>query len=153
MKKLTYSFCLAGILTMSEIAQARSVTLTTQLQSYSGDGAYMAIYVTDSAGQYKKTLSVSGKKSKYYKHLRDWARSSGSKFDGVSGASVGSGGTLKITVDLEDALIDAGYEIRVDTAVEKQRENSAEVKVALTTQNKGKPVMGSGYIKSFQYDM
>ncbi len=153
MKKLTYSFCLAGLLTLSEAAQARPVTLTTQLKSYSGDGAYMAIYVTDSSGQYKKTLSVSGKKSKYYKHLRDWARASGSKFDGVSGASVGSGGTLKITVDLEDVLIDSGHEIRVDTAVEKQRENSAEVKVALTTQNKSKPVTGSGYIKSFQFDM
>ena len=79
MNKLAYSLCLAGVLALPGMAQARPVTLTTQLQSYSGDGAYLAIYVTDAAGQYKKTLWVAGKKSKYYKHLRDWARGSGMK--------------------------------------------------------------------------
>ena len=156
MNKLAYSLCLAGVLALPGMAQARPVTLTTQLQSYSGDGAYMAIYVTDAAGQYKKTLWVAGKKSKYYKHLRDWARGSGmkaSEYDGVSGASVGNGKSLKVTVELADALIDAGYEIRVDTAVEDQRDNPAEVRVPLTTPNKGKPVAGRGYVKSFQFDM
>lgn len=156
MNKLAYSLCLAGILAVPGMVQARPVTLTAQLQSYSGNGAYLAIYVTDKAGQYKKTLWVAGQKSKYYKHLRDWARGSGmkaSEFDGVSGASVGSGRTLKVTVELADALLDAGYEIRVDTAVEDQRDNPAEVRVPLTTQNKGKPAAGSGYVKSLQYDM
>lgn len=155
-KKLASSLCLAGILALPGVVQARPVTLTTQLQSYSGNGAYLAIYVTDASGQYKKTLWVAGKKSKYYKHLRDWARGSGmkaSEFDGVSGASVGSGRTLKVTVELADALIDAGYEIRVDTAVEDQRDNPAEVRVPLTAKDKGKPVTGRGYIKSFNYDM
>ena len=156
MNKLAYSLCLAGVLALPGMAQARPVTLTTQLQSYSGDGAYMAIYVTDAAGQYKKTLWVAGKKSKYYKHLRDWARGSGmraSEFDGVSGASVGNGKSLKVTVELADTLIDAGYEIRIDSAVEDQRENPAEVRAPLTKQGAGKPVTGRGYVKSFTYDM
>lgn len=156
MKKLTSALCLAGVLALPGLAQARPVTLTTQLKSYSGDGAYMAIYVTDAAGHYKKTLWVAGEKTKYYKHLRDWARGSGmkaSEFDGVSGASVGSGRSLKVTVELADALIDAGYEIRVDTAVEDQRDNAAEVRIPLTLKNKGKPAAGTGYVKSFTYDM
>ena len=156
MKKLTLALCMAGVLALPGLAQARPVTLTTQLQSYSGDGAYLAIYVTDAAGQYKKTLWVAGKKTKYYKHLRDWARGSGmkaSEFDGVSGASVGNGRSLKVTVELADALIDAGYEIRVDTAVEDQRDNPSEVRVPLTVKNKGKPAAGTGYVKSFTYDM
>ena len=156
MKKLTSALCLAGVLALSGLAQARPVTLTTQLQSYSGDGAYLAIYVTDAAGQYKKTLWVAGKKTKYYKHLRDWARGSGmkaSEFDGVSGASVGNGRSLKVTVELANALIDAGYEIRIDTAVEDQRENPAEVRAPLTAKDKGKPVAGRGYVKTFTYDM
>ena len=37
----------------------------------------------------------------------------------LSGASVGSGETLEVAVELEDALIDAGYEIRIDSAVEE----------------------------------
>ncbi len=156
MKKLAPSLCLAGILALPGVVQARPVTLTTQLQNYSGNGAYLAIYVTDATGQYKKTLWVAGKKAKYYKHLRDWARGSGlkaSEFDGVSGASVGSGDTLKVTAELADALIDAGYEIRVDTAVEDQRDNPAEVRAPLTTKDKGRPVAGRGYVKSFSYDM
>lgn len=153
MKKFTSALCLAGVLALPGLAQARPVTLTTQLKSYSGDGAYVAIYVTDAAGQYKKTLWVAGEKTKYYKHLRDWAHGSGMKFDGVSGASVGSGRSLKVTVELADALIDAGYEIRVDTAVEDQRDNPSEVRVPLSAKNKGKPASGTGYVKSFTYDM
>lgn len=156
MRKLATSLCLAGIFALPGMVQARPVTLTTELKNYTGNGAYLAIYVTDAAGQYKKTLWVAGKKTKFYKHLRDWARGSGLKateFDGVSGASVGSGRTLKVTAELADALIDAGYEIRVDTAVEDQRDNPAEVRVPLTTKDKSKPVAGRGYIKSFSYDM
>ena len=58
-----------------------------------------------------------------------------------------------MTVELADALIDAGYEIRIDTAVDKQRDNPAELRVPLTTQDKGKPTPGRGYIQSFSYDL
>lgn len=156
MKTLAASLFMAGAIATPGLAQARPLTLTTQLQNYNGNGAYLAFYVTDATGQYKKTLWVSGQKAKYYKHLRDWARGSGLKaneFDGVSGASVGSGKSLKVTVELADALIDAGYEIRVDSAVEDQRENPADVRAPLTKQGAGKPVAGRGYIKSFTYDM
>ena len=156
MKKLAALLCLAGVMTLPNLAQARPVTLTTQLKNYGGDGAYLAIYVTDTNGLYKKTLWVSGKKSKYYKHLRDWARGSGLKaaeFDGVSGASVGSGKTLKVTVELADVLIDSGHEIGIDSAVEDGRDNAADVRVPLTTQGAGKPAAGRGYVQSFTYGM
>lgn len=156
MKKLTTYMCVAGALTLPVLAQARPVTLNTQLQNYGGNGAYLAIYLTDAAGQYKKTLWVAGKKSKYYKHMSAWARGSGLKaaeFDGITGASVGSGKSLKVTVDLADVLIDAGYEIRIDSAVEDGRDNPAEVRVPLTKAGAGKPVKGKGYISTFKYDM
>lgn len=156
MKKIAAAVCLAGAIALPGFAQAREVTLTTELKSYRGDDAYLAFYLTDGNGQYQSTLWVAGKKAKYYKHLRDWARGSGlnsSEFDGVTGASVGSGQTLTVTVELADALIDAGYEIRVDTAVEDKRDNRAEVKVPLTSQGAGKPTSGSGYIDSFSYDL
>ena len=156
MNKIALSLCLASAFALPGLAQARPVTLTTQLKGYGGNGAYLAIYVTDAAGQYQKTLWVSGKKAKYYKNLRDWARGSGlkpSEFDGVSGASVGSGRALKVTVELADTLIDAGYEIRVDTAVEDGRDNPADARTALTTEGAGKPAAGRGYVQSFTYDM
>lgn len=154
MKKLAASLVIAGATALPGLVQARPLTLTAQMQNYGGNAAFLAFYVTDASGKYQKTLWVSGKKAKYYKNLRDWARGSGLKageFDGVTGASAGSGSTLKVTVELADTLIDSGYEIRVDSAVEDKPDKPADVRVPLTTAGAGKPVAGSGYIKSFSY--
>ena len=156
MKKTALSLMLAGAIALPGLAQARPVTLSTQLKNYGGEGAYLAVYVTDAQGKYQKTLWVSGKKAKYYKNLRDWARGSGLKsaeFDGVSGASVGSGRTLKVTVELADALIDAGYEIRIDSAVEDGRDYPAEVRTPLTKAGSGQPAAGRGYVQTFTYKL
>ncbi|WP_280546890.1 DUF2271 domain-containing protein [Halomonas sp. 11-S5] len=156
MKRLNLALALglAAAITLPALAQAREVTFTTELKDYGGDGAYMALYLTDANGQYAGTLWIAGEKSKYYKHLRGWARGSGqrrSEYDGLSGASVGSGRSLTITLDLADELFDAGYEVRVDTAVEDRRDNRYDVVAPLTTEGAGKPVSGRGYVQSFRY--
>jgi hypothetical protein len=131
------------------------VALETQLTAYSGDGAYLAIYLTDRSGKYHSTLWVAAPKAKYWTHLRDWHRATGglAKVDGISGASVGSGKTLRVTVELADALLDAGYEIHIDTAVEKMKDNPSEAVVPLTKAGADKVVVGRGYVKSFRYTL
>lgn len=154
MKKLTLAMALAATIALPAIAQARDVTFTTEMKNYGGDGAYVAIYLVDANGKYQRTLWIAGKKTKYYKHLADWARGSGQKsseYDGVTGASVLSGRTLETKVTIADELIDAGYEVRVDTAVEDMRDNRADVVVPLTTDGAGKAVPGRGYVQSFRY--
>ena len=148
--------CIASACALPTAAWAKPVTLNAQLQNYGGNGAYLAVYLTDAAGKYKKTLWVAGKKSKYYTHMSAWARGSGlntREFDGITGASVGSGKGLKVTVEIADVLIDAGYEIRIDSAVEAGRDNPAEVRVPLTKQGSGQAVKGRGYINTFSYDL
>lgn len=155
MKKFFCSLGLAIAVALPALAQAREVTFTTELLNYGGDGAYLALYLTDAPGKYEKTLWIAGKKSKYYKHLGGWARGSGLKsaeYDGLVGASVTSGRTLKVTLDLDDALIDNGYEVHVDTAVEDMRDHRSDVAVPLTSEGSGKPVTGDGYVRSFRYD-
>ena len=153
MKKMTCTLALAGLAALPALAQAREITLQTTLKDYRGNDAYLAIYVTDAQGNYQRTLWVSGRKAKYYKHLRDWVRggSNAAEFDGLTGASVGSGETLQASVELSDTLIDAGYEIRIDSAVEDKRDNRAEIQVPLTGQ--ATDVVGSsqGYVDSFSY--
>lgn len=152
-------FATAGLmmgLCLSNAALAREVTITTTLNAYQGDGAYLAIYLTDAGGNYTRTLWVAGGKSKYYKHLLGWARGSGMKsteYDGMTGASVSSGGNLTVTVEIDDTLIDAGYLIRVDSAVEDQRENRIDAEVPLTSQGVGTPVTGRGYVKALSYSL
>jgi hypothetical protein len=147
---------IAAAFVLPTVAEARSVTLTTTIKSYWGNNAYIAIYVTDAQGNLKSTLDLSGSRAKYFRHLRDWmrARASGpSVVDGVTGASVGPGNTLKVNVEVADALIDAGYEIHIDTAAENGSEVPSDVMVPFTSAGAGKAVSGSGYVSSFQFDM
>ena len=152
MNKTALSFALAGISALPAISQAREINLTTTLQEYRGNEAYLAIYVTDAQGAYQRTLWVAGKKAKYYRHLRDWTRGGGAQsaeYDGLTGASVGSGDNLTVEVELEQALLDAGYEIRVDSAVEDKRDNRAEVRLPLTREPG--EASGSGYVDRLSY--
>lgn len=156
MKKLFVTAGFIMSLSLPSLIQAAEVTITTTLNSYSGEGAYLALYLTDAKGNYYRTLWVAGGKSKYYKHLQDWARGSGLKskeYDGLTGASVTSGDSLTVKVTIDDALIDAGYLIRVDSAVEDQREHRIDAEIPLTRQGAGKQVAGRGYVKTLSYSL
>ena len=152
-------FTIVGLslgLCLSAAAQAREVTITTTLNTYRGNAAYLAIYLTNPDGKYERTLWVAGKKSKYYKHLLDWARGSGvraTEYEGMTGASVSGGDSLTIKADIDDALIDAGYLIRVDSAVEDKRENRIDAEVTLTASGAGTPVSGRGYVNTLSYSL
>lgn len=154
MKALLTALALTTALTVP--ALARPVTLTTTLNNYGGDGAYLAFYVTDSTGAYVGSLWMAGGKSKYYQHLTDWYRATGgdpAQINGITGASVGAGRTLELTLDLADALFDAGYVLHIDAAVENMRESPNEVAVPLTTGGAGTQAGGRLYVASFGYTM
>ena len=98
MNKTALSFALAGISALPAISQAREINLSTTLQEYRGNEAYLAIYVTDAQGAYQRTLWVAGKKAKYYRHLRDWAQGGGNRpaeFDGLTGETRADGSTFE----------------------------------------------------------
>lgn len=156
MKTLVSVLALSMALALPGLATARPVTLTTTLKNYGGDGAYLAVYLTDPSGAYVRTLWVAGKKSKYYKHLSDWHRATGgspSQINGLTGASVGEGRSLKVTADLADALFDAGYKLNIDAAAEDMRDSPRDISVPLTKAGAGKPVSGRSYVAGFTYGL
>jgi hypothetical protein len=156
MKTLVSVLALSTALALPGLASARPVTLTTTLKNYGGDGAYLAVYLTDPSGAYVRTLWVAGKKSKYYKHLTDWHRATGgspSQINGLTGASVGEGRSLKVTADLADALFDAGYKLNIDAAAEDMRDSPRDISVPLTKAGAGKPVSGRSYVAGFTYGL
>ena len=136
-KPLMTTLATALAVALPALAQARPVTMSIPLKNYGGDGAYLAVYLTDAKGAYVRTLWVAD----------------GKRLQGVTGASVGAGRTLKVTADLADALIEAGYEIRVDAAAEDMRDSSSEVRVPLNAANAGKPHAGKQYIQSLTYQL
>lgn len=150
-KTLAAALALTTALVLPAAALARPVTLSTTLNDYGGEGAYLALYVTDAQGAYAGTLWVAGPKSKYHDSLAGWYRASGggARIDGITGASVGAGRTLEITLDLADAVFDAGYVLHIDAAVEDMRESPDEVAVPLTSA--GGSVAGRRYVANFTW--
>lgn len=155
MKKLAAILMLATALVAPAAAQAASVNISAQMTRYSGPEAYLAVYLTNLDGSYNSTLWVAGHKTRYYGSLRGWARAAAQdatlSLDGITGASAGSGSTMNISVNIADALIDAGYTIHVDSAVEHGGEYSDDAVIALTSN--AASVTGSGYIWSLSVSM
>ena len=156
MKSALAALAMGTALVAPGLASAKPVTFTTTLKNYGGDGAYLALYFTDAQGAYAGTLWMAGGKSKYYDSLAGWYRATGgntARIDGITGASVGAGRTFEITLDVADALIDAGYVLHVDAAVEDMQSSPNDVQVPLTSAGAGQAVRGRRYIASLKYDM
>jgi len=154
MKPILAALALTTALTAPGLAMAGSVTLNTTLTNYGGQGAYLAYYVTDASGAYVGSLWMAGGRSRYYSHLSDWYRATGgdpAQIDGITGASVGAGRTLTLTLDLADTLFDAGYTLHVDAAVEDMRDSPNDVSVPLTRAGAGAAVAGRRYVSSLSY--
>lgn len=132
-------------------AEAKQITATVQMKDFRGPPAYVALYLTNTDGQFHSTVAVLGKKSKYRRHLRGWFRGvakSGNPVDGLSGASVGSGRSFSVKADIADALLKAGYRLQIDTAVEDVADYRAEASVILNTTTPSASTRGKGFIKS-----
>jgi len=132
-------------------ALATPVTFTTTMNGYSGNNAYLAFYVTDASGGYVGSLWMAGGKARYYSHLSGWYAATGgntAQVDGITGASVGSGRDLTITLDLQDTLFDAGYVLHVDSSVEDYADVPNDVQIPLTSDNLGKAIAGKYYVQS-----
>lgn len=156
MKKFLAPLLLCTALIAPGVAMAKDATITTTLRNYSGPDAYLAIYVTKPDGSYDSTLWLAGRKTRYLGDLTGWVsalQSSGAglSLDGISGASVGSGQTLTINVSLADAMIDAGYQIHVETAVQHGGNYPDDAVVPLTSTPQ--QVEGAGYVQTLSVSM
>ena len=154
MKKTLSILALVISFLIPSLVHAKDVTFTTQLDQYSGKAAYIAIYLTNADGKYEQTIWLFGTKKRYYRALRGWAKGSGlnrAEYDGKTGATIPSAGTNVITVDLDDSLIDAGYQVHIDVVAEGNRPSRDDVVIELKTQNIGESVKGSTYIQSFEF--
>jgi hypothetical protein len=71
--------------------------------------------------------------------------------DGITGASVGAGRTLDLSMDLADALFDTGCTMHVDATAEDMRDSPNAVAVSLPASGAGQPVPGRRYIANVTY--
>jgi hypothetical protein len=154
MKSLLAALAFTTALTLPGLVMAKTVTITTQMNTYRGNPAFLAYYLTDAKGGYVRSLWMAGGRARYYEHLTAWSAAVGGDYaeiDGITGASVGSGQTLTLQLDLEDSLFDAGYVLHIDSAVEQMREAPNEIAVPLSTADNGKTAKGRRYVAAFSY--
>lgn len=137
-------------------AEAARLRLRATMERYSGNPAYLAVYVTDAKGHFMATVQIFGDKVQYYPHLSHWMRAVGPQsvaLDGITGASVGSGRGLDVSVEVADALIGAGLQLRVDAAAENIADDPAEIIIPLEPASAGHDATGRGLIARFRFDM
>ncbi|MBD8066576.1 DUF2271 domain-containing protein [Devosia sp. PTR5] len=157
MKKLLALLLLGTALVAPSAASAAQVTLSGQMTGYGGPPAYIAVYLTGPDGSYDSTLYVAGHKTRYYRELGGWVRYAAAdptlNLDGITGASIGSGQSFSINLDLADALIDAGYTLHIDSAVEDGGSATDDVVIPLDSASSGVSQPGRGFIRSASVNM
>ena len=157
MKKLFAVLLLGTALVAPGAAFAAQVSIKGQMSNYSGPEAYLAVYLTKPDGNYDSTLYVAGRKTRYYRDLSGWARYAARdatlNLNGITGASIGSGQSFTINLNLSDALIDAGYVVHIDSAVEHRGTASDDVVIPLDTSSSGVAQPGNGFIRAASVNM
>lgn len=135
-------------------AAAREGTVLVQIKDYEGDEAYFSLYLVDPEGRYVRTLWVSGEEERWYADMPRWWKYVGrapQDLDAVTGASTAASDRSLFQVELSDDEIDAGYKLRVETAVEDQENHPVDVEVALSSDLMRDKIPGTGYVRYLRF--
>ncbi|MEM9822242.1 MAG: DUF2271 domain-containing protein [Bacteroidota bacterium] len=146
-----------GIFILSSFVFKQTEEATTkykcmvQLVNYTGEGAYIMVSLLDNNGKYLKTLQVLGDDEEWYPDLPKWWKfhrdNDKPKIDAITGATIAGGERSIFVLEIEDALLDSGNQLRFETAVEDQDYHEKDLQIPLTTKNVKGKFEGSGYIR------
>lgn len=135
-------------------AYAAEGTFLVQLKEYEGDEAYFAMYLVDPEGRYVRTLWVSGDEERWYADMPRWWKYVGrapQDLDAITGASTAASDRSLVHITLNDEELDAGYSVRVETAVEDQQNHPTDVEVALNSAQMRDKIPGTGYVRYLRF--
>ena len=121
-----------------------------QMNSYTGEAAYVVISLINPKGGYEKTLYVLGPDKQWYNTLKEWHKfetRTKSKLSAITGASVSGGDRAMQTIEIEDAKLNSGYKLRFESAVEEQKYHVTDIEIPLTPEALAERAAGTGYIR------
>lgn len=148
--KLIFAFSLLLIGSSNTFAQTSKYKCLVQMNSYSGEKAYVIISLINPQGAYEKTLYVLGPDKQWYNTLKEWDKyrtKSNAKISAITGASIAGGDRAVHTIELEDAKLNKGYTLRFESAVEEQKYHVKDVEIPYTTEALTEKANGSGYVR------
>lgn len=138
----------------SSNAQNISYKCMVQMKSYLGEGAYIVVSLMNKDNTYNKTLYMLGADKEWYPDFKEWHKFYKKKptnLDAITGASVSGGDRAIVTLTLDKALINAGYKIRFESAVEDKQYYTTDLELPLTTEALGAKTEGTGYISYIRF--
>lgn len=151
MKLLKPIFILSSLLTAAvSFAQTSTYKCMLQLKNYKGEGAYVVASLLDDKGKYVKTLAVMGDDDQWYKTVKEWhkfQKVKKEKLDAITGASISPGSRAAKVFKIEDQLLNKGYKIRFETAVEDEPYYKDDIEIPLSTSEITQKYEGKGYIR------
>lgn len=121
-----------------------------QMINYTGENAYVVVSLMKPDGKYDRTLSVHGKDEKWYTDVINWwghQKKANQKIDGVTGASIAGGQRAMDIIKIPSSLINKGYKIRVESAVESQAYHKQDIEFEYKSANINQKIDGKGYVK------
>ncbi|MEL7004581.1 MAG: DUF2271 domain-containing protein, partial [Bacteroidota bacterium] len=101
-------------------------------------------------GGYEKTLYVGGDDEEWYPDLPTWYGFYSSKnddIDGITGASIKSGGRKVASIEVDADKLNNGYKLRFESSVEDGLYHDQDVELDLSEDMVNKTIKGSGYIR------
>lgn len=120
------------------------------MTNYSGEKAYVVVSLINREGNYVKTLYVQGDDEEWFPDLKKWWDFRGGtteNIDAITGATIGNGERNIISLVFDTSEIDAGYQLRFESAVENQKYYAVDAEVALNSESLTAKVDGQGYIR------
>lgn len=150
------SVSLAALTATMTAAEADEAVILIQMNDYIGPKAYYSLYLVNPEGRYAETLWVSGPSKVWWPDTRRWFgyySRSGENVDAITGASTAAGARNVMRVQIDPALIDAGYTLRVETSVEEGENHQQDAEVELTRANERTRHAGTGYVRYIRYKL
>lgn len=135
-------------------AQTTKYKCMLQMTNYMGEGAYIVISLINKDGAYEKTLYMLGPDKKWYNTLKEWDKVNKKKptnISAITGASVSGGDRSVVTIELDNAKINAGYKLRFESAVEDKEYHEKDLEIPLTTETLAAKSEGTGYIRYVRF--
>jgi hypothetical protein len=135
-----------------------------QMIDYRGEGAYFVISVVDANNNYLKTLYVMGNDKTWFSEMKafwQYLRANNlytdERFypliDGISGATISGGQRRVFPIQIPVQLLNKGYRLRFETAVEDKGYNTEDVALNLNQTALSENYQGSGFIQQIKFSM
>ena len=121
-----------------------------QLTNYGGEGAYVIASLIKPDGAYEKTLFVGGDDEEWYPDLPTWFEfheSTDMDIDGITAASIQSGGRKVALLGIDGTKLNNGYKLRFESSVEDGLYHNKDLELEFSEDMVGKTIKGSGYIR------